>query len=125
MKVHLNPGWETKVSTIKPRVYPLGIKAKRLVDKTFDEMQRLDRLKYTTSHTLFSFPALVVYKTNAKKEKKRRVVVDIRKLIDLVISNAYLLPFQFDIIASVQGYRNLPILDTVSFFYQWLLHLDH
>lgn len=31
-----------KVSAIKPRVYPLGIKAKRLVDKMFDKMQRLN-----------------------------------------------------------------------------------
>ncbi len=60
MKVHLKPGWETKVSSIKPRVYLLGIEAKRLVDETFDEMQCLGRLKYITSHTPFSFPVFVV-----------------------------------------------------------------
>ena len=125
MKVHLKPGWETKVSAIKPRVYPLGIEAKRLVDETFDEMQRLGRLKYTTSHTPFSFPVFVVYKTNAKGEKKRRAVVDIRKLNDLVIPDAYPLPLQSDIIASVQGCTNLAVLDAASFFYQWLLHPDH
>ena len=101
MKVHQKPGWETKVSNIKPRVYPLGIEAKRLVDETFDEIQRLGRLKYTNSHTPFNFPVFVVYKTNAKGERKGCAVVDIYKLNDLVIPDAYLLPLQSDIIASV------------------------
>lgn len=69
MKVHLKPGWETRILTIKPRVYLLGIEARCLVDKTFDEMHRLGRLKYTTSHTAFSFFVFVVYKINAKREK--------------------------------------------------------
>ena len=125
MKVHLKSGWETKVSSIKPMVYPLGIKAKRLVDETFDKMQRLGRLKYTTSHTPFSFPVFVVYKTNAKGEKKGRAVFDIRKLNDLVIPDAYPLPLQSDIIASVQGCTNLAVLDAALFFYQWLLYPDH
>ena len=125
MKVYLKPGWETKDLSIKPRVYPLGIEAKRLVDKSFDEMQCLGRLKYTTSHTPFSFPVFVVNKTNAKGERKGRVMVDIRKLNDLVIPDAYPLPLQSDIIASVQGCTNLAVLDAASLFYQWLLHPDH
>ncbi len=125
MKVHLKSGWETKVSSIKSRVYPLGIEAKCLVDETFDEMQRLGRLKYTTSHTPFSFPVFMVYKTNAKGERKGRAVVDIRKLNDLVVSDAYPLPLQSNIIASIQGCTNLAVLDAASFFYQWLLHPDH
>lgn len=71
-------------------MYLLSIKAKRLVDEIFDEMQWLGRLKYIISHTPFSFPIFVVYKTNVKEEKKRRAVVDIQKLNDLVILDAYL-----------------------------------
>ena len=125
MKVHLKPGWESKVSAIKPRVYPLGIDNRRLVDETFDELQRLGRLKYTTSPTPFSFPVFVIWKTAANGEKKGRAVVDIRKLNDLVIPNAYPLSLQSEIIANVQGYTNLAVLDAASFFYQWLLHPDH
>lgn len=69
IKVQLKPQWETKVLTIKPRIYPLGIEAKRLDDKTFDEMQCLGRLKYITSYTFFSFSIFVVYKTNSKRER--------------------------------------------------------
>lgn len=125
MKVHLKPGWEIKVSAIKPRVYPLGINAKRLGNETFNKMQHLGRLKYTISHTFLSFPVFVVYKTNAKEERKGREVVDICKLNELVILDAYPLPLQSDIIASVQGYTNFAVLDAASFFYQWLLHPDY
>lgn len=125
MKVHLKSGWESKVSAIKPRVYPLGNNSKQLVDQTFDEMHRLGRLKYTDAHTPFSFPVFVVWKTTADGEKKDRAVVDIRKLNDLVIPDTYPLPLQSDIIASVQGCTNLAVLDAASFFHQWLLHPDH
>ncbi len=125
MKLYLKPGWETKVLTIKPKVYPLGIKVKRLVNKTFDKMQCLGRFQYTTSHISFSFPIFVVYKTNTKGQRRGRAVVNIRKLNDLVIPDAYPLPLQFNIIVSVQGCTNLAVLDAASFFYQWLLYSDH
>lgn len=38
MKVYLKPRWQSKVSAINPRVYPLGIDVKQLVDKIFDEI---------------------------------------------------------------------------------------
>lgn len=106
-------------------MYLLGIEVERLVNKTFDEMQRLGQLKYTTSQTLFNFLVFVVYKINGKEEKKGRAIVNIYKLNDLVILDAYPLFLQSDIIASVQECINLVVLDVVSFFYQWLLHLDH
>ena len=77
MKVNLKLGWESKISSIKPKVYPLGIDNKRLVNKTFDKLQRLSRLKYTTSPTPFSFPVFVIWKTAANGEKKGQAVVDI------------------------------------------------
>ena len=51
--------------------------------------------------------------------------MDIWKLNDLVILDAYPLPLQSEIISNVQGYTNLAVLDATSFFYQWLLHPDH
>lgn len=79
-------------------------------------MQCLGRLKYTILHTSFNFPIFVVYKTNVKGEKKKREVVDIRKLNDLVIPDTYALPLQSDIIASIQGCTKLAVLDAVLFF---------
>ena len=125
MKVPLKPGWEAKVSAIKPKVYPLGNKACQLVDKTFDKMHHLGRLKFTTEHTPFSFFVFVVWKLDAESKRKGRVVVDIQKLNDMVLPDSYSLPLQSEIIANVQRYTTLAVLDAASFFYQWLPHLDH
>lgn len=73
-------------------MYLLGIEAKRLVVKTFDEMQHFGRFKYTNSHTSFTFLIFVVYKTKAKEKRKECEVVNICKLNDLVISNTYPFP---------------------------------
>lgn len=40
MKVQLKSDWESKVFSIKLRVYLLGNNNRRIVDNTFDEMQK-------------------------------------------------------------------------------------
>ena len=125
MTVPLKPGWESKVSTIKPRIYPLGNEARRVVDDTFDEMQKQGRLQYTTDPTPFSFPVFVVFKTDQQGRRKGRAVVDIRRLNELVLPDFYPLPLQSEIIANMQGCTNLAVLDAASFFYQWRFHPDH
>lgn len=77
MKVPLKPGWEAKVSAIKPRVYSLENEAHQLVDETFDKMHCLGRLKFTSGHTPFSFPVFVVWKLDAEGKRKGKAVVDI------------------------------------------------
>ena len=121
----LKPGWETKVSAIKPRVYLLSNDTRHLIDNTFDEMQRQGHLEFNTNPTPFSFPVFIVWKSDSDGKRKSRVVMDIRKLNDLVLSDSYPLPLQSEIIANVQGCTNLAVLDTASFFYQRHLHPDH
>lgn len=125
MKVLLKPGLESRVASIKPRVYPLGNNSKSLVNKTFDEMQCLGRLKFIDSYTPSSFPVFVVWKTTSNGKRKSCAVVDIRKLNELVIPDAYPLPLQSEIIVNVQVYPNLALLNAAAFFYRWLLHPDH
>lgn len=67
----------------------------------FDKMQRLGPLKYTISHTFLNFSVFGIYNTNAKRERKECAVINIRKLNDFVIPNAYPLPLQSYIIPSI------------------------
>lgn len=106
-------------------MYPLGNKARQLVDKTFDKMHYLGHLKFTSKHTQFSFTFFVVWKLNAEGKRKGRVVVDIQKLNDIVFLDSYPPPLQSEIIANVQGYTNIAVLDAAFFFYQWPLYPDH
>ena len=118
MTVLLKPGWKSKVSAIKPRVYPLGNEARCVVDNTFENMHMQGHLKYTTDPTLFSFPVFVVFKPDSQGKRKGRAVVDIQKLNDLVLPYSYPLALQLEIIANVQGCTNLAVLNAAFFFYQ-------
>lgn len=77
------------MSAIKPKVYFLGNEACQLVDKTFNKMYCLGRLKFTTAHTPFSFLVFIVWKTDAEDKKKDRAVVDIQKLNKIVLLDFY------------------------------------
>ena len=92
MTVSLKAGWESKVSAIKPRIYPLGNKVRRVVNDIFDRMYKQGHLDYTIDPTLFSFPVFVIYKTDSHGKRKGRAVIDIRKLNDLVLPDFYPLP---------------------------------
>lgn len=117
--------WKSKILAIKPRIYPLSIDAKQLVDKTFNKMYNFDYLKFLSSYMSFRFPVFVVWKTIANVETKSQAVVDIHKPNNLIIHNAYSLPLQSEIIANVYGYTNLAMFNTTFFFYRSLLHPDY
>ena len=125
MTVPLKLGWESKVSLMKPRIYPLDNKAGQVVDDTFDEMHRQGRLEYTTDPTPFSFLVFVIYKTDSHGRRKGRAVVHMRKLNNLVLPDSYPLPLQSEIIVNVQKCTNLAVLNAASFFYRWRLYPDH
>ena len=100
MTMPLRTDWQSHLHTIKPRIYPLGNKAKALVDETFDKLQWQNCLVYTQTHTSFSFPVFIVWKPGLNG-KKDRAIIDIRRINNLVIPDTYPLPLQSDIIATV------------------------
>lgn len=57
----------------------------------------------------------MVWKTAINNKRKNQIVVDIYKLNNLIISNAYFLLLQSEIITNIQEYTNLAILNTASF----------
>lgn len=60
IKVYLKFRWESKVSVIKLRVYPFGNNSRHVINKTFDEIYRQDRLKFTINPISFSFSIFVI-----------------------------------------------------------------
>ena len=118
MHIPLRADWESKI-TGKPKVYPLGVKDRAIVDKVFDKLQAQGRLEYTKQPTPFCFPVFVVHKTLPDGTQHGRPVVDIRKLNQVSIRDAYPLPQQSDIIALIAGCRFVTCVDGASFFYQW------
>jgi hypothetical protein len=116
MRIPLRSDWESRVSG-KAKIYPLGIKDRALVDKTFDELQQQGRLQYTMHSTPFAYLVFVVWKTLPNGERKGRVVVDIRGLNRLVVPNAYPLPLQSEMHSRCKGKSFISAVDCASFFY--------
>ncbi len=89
MTVPLKDDRQANLANIKPKVYPLGVEARALVDETFDKLQQQGRLLYNQGHTSFGFPVFVVWELGPNGTKKWRAVIDIRRLNELVVSDAY------------------------------------
>ena len=105
-----------------PRVYPLGIDDRKLVDKTFDKLHEQEWMLQSTTSTLFSYPVFIIWKILPSRERKGQVVIDIYRLNQISQTNVYPLPLQLDIIAAVQGCKYITVVDCASFFYQWRVH---
>ena len=126
MKIPLRSDWESRVKArTNAKVYPLGLKDREVVNKVLDELYDKERVEWTTQATPFSYPVFVVWKTLANGDKKGRAVVDIRGLNELIIPDAYPVPLQSEVIASLQGCNIISVLDASSFFYQWRVHPDY
>ena len=121
MRIPLRTDWESKI-TGKPKVYPLGIKDRVIVDEVFDKLQSQGRLEFTKQPTPFCFPMFVVHKVLADGTNYERPVVDIRRLNQVFIRDAYPLPPQAEIISLIADCPYVTCVDGASFFYQWRVH---
>ncbi|ERF74442.1 hypothetical protein EPUS_09487 [Endocarpon pusillum Z07020] len=108
---------------LKPRaLYRNAPRAKKDIDVTFSQNVRLGRMALA-KHSPYSLPVFVVYKYTPEGDvKKARPVVDLRPLNDIAESDAYPLPLQEDILASLAQASYISSIDFVSSFYQHFLH---
>ena len=123
MSIPLVDDWQAK-GRFAAKVYPLSPKDKAAVDAVFDELHAQGRMEWTKEATPFASPVFVVWKTvfmgpDKVPTRKSRVVVDIRGLNQISVTDSYPLPLQSDIIAAVRGSRYISTLDCTGFFYQW------
>lgn len=116
MKFSLRDNWQDRISD-KVKVYLLDLKDKEVVNKTFDELYQQERLKWTRQLISFRYSVFVVWKTNRDDERKERVVVNIRDLNELLLSDAYSISLQVDVIKRLINCTHISILDAMSFFY--------
>ena len=120
MRISLKADWNSKIKK-KAKIYSLRIKNKTVVDEIFNKLHDQERLFWTSEATSFSFSYFVVWRKSFNK-KKNRVIVDIRTLNAIFLSNAYSLSLQSDIIQTIHDCTFISIIDCTNFFYQWRVH---
>ena len=123
MRISLKIDWKTKIFE-KIKVYSFEIKNRKLINRTFDELHKIDKMNWINQSTLFSYSIFCVWKT-IKNERKERVVINIKNLNVITQSNAYFFSLQSNIIILVRKCSFISIIDCFNFFYQWRVHFSN
>ena len=130
LQVPITTDWQSSSAKLGHKVYPLTPEARKLVDEKFNHMHTQGKMSWTQEPTPFAFPVFVVYKTvyvgpDKIPKRKGRVVVDIRGLNKITISDNHPLPLQDDIVTSVQGCTFISVVDCSGQFHLFLVRRDH
>ncbi len=120
MRLSLKKEWQNKL-IVKIKIYSLDTNDKKIVNDTFNRLQTQNRLKFTIVATSFAYSIFVVW-TVKNEMRKKRAIMNIRELNSLLVSDAYSVSFQSEIIDDLLECKYLSILDANVFFYQWRMH---
>ncbi len=109
--------------TSKTKIYSLSTENRKIVNDTFNRLQAQKRLIFIKQVTFFSYLVFVIWvvKDDVRKE---RAIVNIQELNALLVSNAYLVFSQSEIIDDLLDCKYLFVLDVNAFFYQWRIHSE-
>lgn len=122
MRIQMKPGWQDMIPK-KCRVYPVGPDDRKIIEQTMEGLDKAGKAYRTTGQVPFSFPVFVVW-TGEGEKKKGRMVVDIRGLNAMSLSDAYPMRRQDEVIARIANATHITVMDAMSFYYQWLVHPD-
>ncbi len=120
MRLSLKEDWQNKM-TAKIKIYSLSTDDRKIVNDTFNRIQAQNKLKFIIAATSFAYSVFVIW-TVKDDIRKNRIIVDIRDLNALLISDAYLVSSQSEIINDLFECKYLSMLDVNAFFYQWRVH---
>lgn len=102
---------------VNTRQYKTPLALKGELDVNVNRMLEKDLI--AESNSPWNMPVLLVpKKMDNSKEKKYRMVVDLRKLNDLIVQDAYPLPLIDEILGQLGNARYFSVLDLYSGFYQ-------
>lgn len=122
-KLSTNSAFEHEIR-LKQASKPINLKQFRIpfslkeeMERNINEMREADLIE--ESNSPWNLPSFLVPKKLGKNvEKRYRLVTDMRKLNDLVIEDAFLLPIIDDVLRTLGDARYFSILDLWSGFYQ-------
>jgi hypothetical protein len=106
---------------VKIKIYSLETENRKIVNNIFDRLQTQERLRFIKEATSFNYSVFVVW-TIKNEIRKKRAIMNIRELNNLLVSNVYSISSQSEIIDDLLECKYLSILDVNAFFYQWRVH---
>ena len=110
--------FESKIEATK--MYSLNSANRKLIDEIFDKLHAQNRMKYTNQSISHDYLVFAIWRIVSKfneSKRKNRVVVDIRDLNKIAITNFYFMSLQIDIIFFVTNCRYISVFNVVDFFH--------
>ena len=119
MFISLKSNWTNNHKT--NRVYLVKIKNQKFINEIFDKLHEQKKMKWFLRFIFFWIFNLCDLKNRHKRKqiwKKKRVIINIRDLNQIIQTNAYFMSFQFDIITIIIECSHISIVDVQKYFYQ-------
>jgi hypothetical protein len=105
------------------RVYKFETENQIVIDKEFDVLHALSKMKWAFESILYVYSVFVVWTTThlMRKSSTRRekVIVNIRDLNKIFEHDAYFMLLQSDILSKTQSCLYISIMNCTTFFHQW------
>ena len=100
------------------KVYFLKVKNRNFIDATFDKLHQQNKLHWTIQFISFNYSAFVVWRDTFTNQKKR-VIINIKNLNDVIENDSYSLSLQSNIITKIVDSFYISIIDVVDWFHQF------
>ncbi len=105
------------------RVYKLEIENQTIIDKKFDALHVLRKMKWAFEFISYAYSIFVIWTIIhlMKKSFTRRdkVMIDIRDLNKISKHDAYSMSLQLNILSKTQDCSYISIMNCITFFHQW------
>ena len=125
ISIILKSDWTSRIKT--NRIYSLEYENRTFIDIIFDKLHEKNKMEWSKKPTLFDYFVFVIWKTSHKNDKsieKKRVIIDIRDLNEIIVNDAYSMSTQTDVIVAVVGCEFISMIDATGYFHQWTVKYD-
>ena len=100
------------------KIYSLKVKNRTVIDVTFNKLHEQSKLHWIVQSIEFNYSVFVIWR-NISIDEKKRVMINIRELNDIIENDSYSLFFQSNIIAKIVESLYIFTIDVVDWFHQF------
>ena len=125
INISLLNNWQKKYKSEQVHVYSLELNDQTMINKTFDKLYQQNHIKWIISTTFFLFSCFIVWCILSDNTCKNCVVVNIKVLNKINMSNIYSMFSQTNILAAVQDVNYIFTVNCSAYFYQWCINIKY
>jgi hypothetical protein len=111
------------------RVYKLRIEDQTIIDKEFDVLHSLNKMKWAFESTSYAYSMFVIWIITHLMRKsltrRERMIVEIRDLNKISKHDVYSMFLQSNILSKTQNCSYISIMNCTTFFHQWRIIISN